>query len=74
MMTQATPVPGKYYVLDRFATNNEYISGPFDTFADAEKDRREWNCADDYFVASAAKRWAHVCDACAGKGCSACGR
>lgn len=75
MMPQPAPIPGKWYVLDRFPDESGLIvSGPFDTFAEAEKDRREWNCADDYFVSQRVQRWEAACDACAGKGCSACGR
>jgi hypothetical protein len=49
-MTAIEKIPGKFYVLDQFSTDGQPISGPFDTKAEAEKDRREWNCADDYFV------------------------
>lgn len=44
-------VIGKYYVIDIFGRGNERIvSGPFNTFDDAEKDRIEYSLADDYVI------------------------
>lgn len=56
MTAQARPIPGKWYVIDRFGKRGEYVSGPFDTPAEAELDRREWNCAADYFVMNASAK------------------
>lgn len=40
---------GQFYVMDRFASSAQaaYVSGPFDTRAAADADRREYNIADD---------------------------
>ena len=56
MSTQATLgeiIPGKFYVIDQFASSNGPgpVSGPFDTREEAEAERRQLNCADDCFVA-----------------------
>ena len=44
-------ISGKFYVLDVFAKHGRpAVSGPFDTWKQAEKDRREINIADDCIV------------------------
>ena len=42
-------IVGKYYVYDQFASklSSALISGPFDSFKEAEKDRSERNIGED---------------------------
>ena len=43
--------PG-FYVFDRFGTSAQdaYVSGPFNTFLQADQDRRERNIAEDCVI------------------------
>jgi hypothetical protein len=50
----AEAVPGKFYVADGYRVDGAYMSGPFDTRAEAEHDRRSMNIADDCTVVRAA--------------------
>jgi len=51
-MADKSVIAGKWYVIDRFDEDPKaFLAGPFDTRAQAEKERRALNIADDCYLA-----------------------